>query len=603
MEQKFTTLADLYEKAVKQYANRPFMGVKKGGQYQWMTYKDFGDEVEAARAGLASLGVKKGDRIAVIADNTPPWAVMAFASYGLGAIYVPMYQAQLASEWEFIINDCQAKVILAANGEVAEKCLPIKKNVSSVEHIVAFDAAGGLPEGVAAYDALLDTGRKNPVPMSDVKREDLADFIYTSGTTGKPKGVMLSHGNIVDNINAIHAAFPFSPDGETSLAFLPWAHAFGQVAEVYTMFSIGGKIGLAEAPTTLIANLSEVRPTILMSVPRVWNKVYSNLHKKMTDAGGLKQKLFYRALAVAAKREKLAEQGRSSFLADLEFKVLDKLVFSKIRDVLGGNLKFAVSGAAALSPEVARFVSYVGITVCEGYGLTETSPAATFNRPGEVRFGTVGTPIPGVEISILPVENAPEGQGEIVIKGHNIMQGYYNREEATKEVMLPDGGFRTGDLGFIDADGYLHITGRVKEQFKLENGKYVAPAPLEEALKLSPYIGQAFIHGANKPYNVALIVPNPDNMPDWAAQNGLGGKSLEELAKEPSVRKLIEGEIKKYSTEFKGFERVQNFAVVGEEFTTDNGLLTPTMKTKRQAIMNKYGDLIESLFSKSGVGV
>ncbi len=598
MERKFNTLAEMYRRSIKEFADRRFLGTKEHGQYKYLTYREFGDIVEKARGGLASLGVTKGDRVAVISDNSLQWAAMALASYGLGAVYVPMYEAQLPSEWEYIINDCQAKVVLTARRAIAEKTLPIKGNVKSVENIVVLETKDGVPEGTVGWEDLLKTGAEKPAPIrDDITAEDLADLIYTSGTTGKPKGVMLSHGNIADNINAIVGAFPIDANGETSLAFLPWAHAFGQTAELFMLFGNGGTLALAESPTTLIQNLGEVKPTILFSVPRVWNKVYANLHKRMSEAGGLKAKLFYRALDAASKRE----QGTAGPLTNLEFKLLDKIVFSKVREVLGGNLKFAVSGAAALSPEVARFVSYVGITVCEGYGLTETSPAATFNRPGAVKIGSVGTAIPGVKVYTIPAETAPEGQGELVIAGHCVMQGYYNNKEETDKVMLPDGGFKTGDLGFVDKDGYVFITGRVKEQFKLENGKYVAPAPLEEQLKLSPLIGQAFIHGQNKPYNVALIVLNPENAPDWAEKNGLGGKSLEELAKEPKVRQFIADEIKRLSAEFKGYEKLHNFAVLAEEFTSENGMLTPTMKVKRRVVMDKYGDLIESLYNKATV--
>lgn len=602
MQRRFETMADMLTKSVQMHGPRPFIAEKKNGAYQWLTYREFGALVDAARGGLAALGVQKGDRVAIIADNCTPWAVLAFASYGLGAIWVPMYEAQMPHEWAFIIRDCEAKIAIAADRNIAEKLLALKaeadpnKGIPSVQHIVMIESDKGIPPGVTAYDHLLETGRQQPVPQAQIAREDLADLIYTSGTTGKPKGVMLTHANITDNINAVLSVFPIDENGETSVAFLPWAHAFGQICELFLLFSVGGSIALAESPLTLVQNIGEIKPTILYSVPRVWNKVYANLQKTIAESKGLKKKLAERAFAVAAERERLQQQGKSSLLLDLQYKLFDKLVFSKVRARLGGRLKFAVSGAAALSPEVARFVSYVGITVCEGYGLTETSPAATFNPPGKVRIGTVGIPIPGVEVRIEKVADAPEGQGEIVIKGHNIMKGYYKRDEENAKVFMPDGAFRTGDLGFIDAEGYLHITGRVKEQYKLENGKYVAPAPLEEQLKLSPFIAQAFIYGANKPHNVALIVLNAENLPGWAAQNGLAGKSLTDLAKEPAVRKLIAGEIEKYSADFKGFEKIFNFALLTEEFTSENGMLTPTMKVKRNAVVEKYGALIESLY-------
>lgn len=591
------TLVEIYRNSTTQYAERQFIGEKKNGVYQYITYREFAKMSDEARGGLASLGLQKGQRVAVIADNCTEWVVMGFAVYGLGALYVPMYEAQLPTEWEFIINDCEATVVVAANSKIAQKVAAFKDKVASVKHLVVLKADGALPAGAVSLDELRKKGAAAPPPLADVKPDDVAGLIYTSGTTGKPKGVMLTHANIAENINAVLKVFRM--ENETSLAFLPWAHVFGQVAELYLLFSTGSRLALAESPATLIANLAEVKPSILYSVPRVWNKVYANLHKRMSEAGGLKEKLFNRALAVAAQRDALAQQGKSSALLDVQFKLLDKLVFSKVREVLGGNLKYAVSGAAALSPEVAKFVSYVGITVCEGYGLSETSPAATFNPPGRVRIGTVGLPIPGVTISIIPAENAPQGQGEIVIKGHNVMKGYFKRDDETAKVMLPDGGFRTGDMGFIDAEGYLHITGRVKEQFKLENGKYVAPAPLEESLKLSPLIGQVFIYGANKPHNVALIVPNLENLPGWAQQNNLAGKTTAELCEEPALRRAIQEEIAKYSGDFKGFEKIMNFALLPEEFTTENGMLTPTLKIKRNVVNERFRDLLEKLYAKA----
>jgi long-chain acyl-CoA synthetase len=597
---KYGTIIDIYKNSTTQFAGRPFLAEKKNGVYVWTSYREFGAMVDAARGGLAALGVGKGDRVAVISDNCIPWAVMAFAAYGLGAWYVPMYEAQLPKEWDFIINDCEAKVVLAGSPAIAEKLAALAS--PSVKNVVVLRDGAKAPKGALSFEAVLEKGKTNPVGLIEVKPDDLATLIYTSGTTGKPKGVMLTHSNIACNLSAVQDILPVDSAGETSLAFLPWAHCYGQVAELFLGFATGGKIALAESPTTLLTNLVEVKPTILFSVPRVWNKVYANLHKRMRDAGGVKLALFNRALKVAAEREELALKGKSSMALDVQYKALDKLVFSKIRAALGGNLKYAASGAAALSPEVAKFISYIGITVCEGYGLTETSPVATNNSPGKGRIGTVGLPLPGVEIKIRPAETAPAGQGEIVIYGHNVMKGYYNRPEDTKAALQDDGGFRTGDMGYVDGDGYLHITGRVKEQFKLENGKYVAPAPLEEQLKLSPYMAQVFIYGANKPFNVALIVLNAENIPTWAAENGLTGKSLAELCKEPKVRALVKGELTKYGEDFKGFEKIENFALLHEEFTSENGMLTPSLKIKRNIVNEKFKDVLEGLYKGSAVG-
>lgn len=600
MQPSFRTLNDLLATARQRFADRTYLAAKKDGAYRPITVAEFARQVDEARAGLALLGVKKGDRVAVISDNCPQWPVMAFATYGLGAWVVPMYESQAPHEWAFILGDCTASVVMAGSPAVAARLHPHLASLPSVRHVVALRPEPRAEEGpqVETLEALCARGRASPAPLTDVSPEDMAALIYTSGTTGRPKGVMLTHDNLTSNMRSLVEAFPVSEEGERSLAFIPWAHVYGQVCELYMGLATGSSLYLAESPATLVQNLSEARPTILYSVPRVWNRVYAGLHQKMLAAGGVKLALFRRALAVAEAREKLAEQGKRSALLDLQGRVLDRLVFAKVRAALGGQLKYALSGAAALSPEVARFFSRVGLTVCEGYGLTETSPVLTNNRPGHTRLGSVGRVIPGCTLKVLPVEGAPEGEGELVAYGPNVMKGYYNRKDETDAVLLPDGGFRTGDIGRVDADGYVYITGRVKEQFKLENGKYVSPAPLEEQLKLSPYIAQVFLHGANKPHLVALVVPNAEALQMWAAQAGLGGRSLAELCGAPEVRTLIRGELDRLSTDFKGFERVEAFTLLSEDFTLENGLLTPSLKLRRSMVLQRYGEELEALYQQ-----
>ncbi len=585
------TLPELYDFAVSKYADRKFLAEKSGNEYKWITYANFAEATDAARAGLATLGVKPGDRVALISDNCTGWAVAAFATFGLGGWVVPMYEAQLPEEWRFILDDSGATVCFVGSMDVAQRLAEKRSQLPNLKHVIVVRGQGS--GDLLSLDDLQQRGRKaTPVPQVKPAETDVAVLIYTSGTTGKPKGVMLTHRNTVKNLSSALEIFPIDPAGETSLAFLPWAHCFGQTVELFMGMGAGNSIALLPNPTMLLADLQVVKPTILFSVPRVWNRVYEGLHRKMEEAGGLKLKLFRKALAVAEKREK----GQAGFLTNLQFKVLDKLVFSKVRAALGGRLKYAASGAAALSPDVARFISRVGITVCEGYGLTETSPIVTMTVPGKGKIGAVGTPLPGLTIKTIPAEGI-EGDGEIVVYGHCVMKGYYKRDDETKKVIMEDGGFRTGDLGRIDSEGYLHITGRVKEQYKLENGKYVAPAPLEEKLTLSPWISQMFVHGANKPYNVALVILDPETMPKWAEKNGLAGKSLEQLCKEPAVRELIRGELTQLSGDFKGYERIVEFALIAEAFSPQNGLLTQTLKAKRNAVVEKYRDLIEKLYA------
>jgi long-chain acyl-CoA synthetase len=588
----FENLVDMFHKATKKYASRPLFGVKKNGAYHWLTYGDIAKQVEEFRGGLASLGVGKGDRVAIICNNSPEWAVGAYATYSLGAQYVPMYEAQLVKEWEYILKDSGSKVLLVANAEIEAKTRPMIGTIETLEHVV--NLTGTADDGTT-YKGLLNIGRARPAPFVNPADEDICGFIYTSGTTGNPKGVLLSHGNITSNINAIHEIFPMSSE-DVSLSFLPWAHSFGQTVELHALLSYGASMGLAESVATIIENLAEVKPTLLFSVPRIFNRIYDGVHKKMADEGGLKLKLFNATLANARKKRELEAQGKSSLLVNIKHGVLDKLVASKVRARFGGRLRYAFSGGAALSKDVGEFIDNLGILVYEGFGLTETSPIATANTPQGRKIGSVGKPIPRVTIKLEPAEGAPEGQGEIVVYGPNVMKGYHNLPEATAAVFNEQGGFRTGDMGRIDEEGFLYITGRVKEQYKLENGKYVAPAPLEEKLRLSQYIANIMIDGTNRPYNVAVIVPDFDVLKGWATSQGITTSSTEELVRRPEVTQLLRDEIKRLGSEFKGYERPEKFVIATEDFTTENGMLTPSLKVKRRNVMAKYGDQMGRLY-------
>ncbi|HRE90342.1 MAG TPA: AMP-binding protein, partial [Myxococcota bacterium] len=376
----FDNLVDMFEKSAKKFADRPLFGVKKNGAYQWITYREIAKQVDEVRGGLAAIGVGPGDKVAVIADNRPEWAIAAYATYGLGAQYVPMYEAQLPKEWEYILKDCGAKVLLVANDKIDEKCRPMLKQnggVETLEHVVNMN---GKADDATSFKGVAELGKKNPKPSVQPKAEDICGFIYTSGTTGNPKGVLLTHRNITSNINAVHQIFPMASD-DVSLSFLPWAHSFGQTVELHCLLSYGASMGLAESVATIIDNLAEVKPTLLFSVPRIFNRIYDGVNKKMQEAGGLKLKLFKRMLAVAKEKKELEAQNKSSFVVNLQHKVLDKLVASKVRARFGGRLKYAFSGGAALSKEVGEFIDNLGIMVYEGYGLTETSPIATANSP------------------------------------------------------------------------------------------------------------------------------------------------------------------------------------------------------------------------------
>lgn len=594
--EKFETLVDIYKHASASFGPRDFLGEKVDGTWRWISYARFSQMVDDLRAGLAQQGVTRGDRVAVISDNRPEWAVAAYAVYTLGAVYVPMYEAQQPKDWKYIISDSGAKVAFVANEAIGTKLEGIRDELPKLEKIVRFKG-GSTPD--TSYEALMKVGADTPTPLVEMQRSDLAALIYTSGTTGQPKGVMLSHFNIASNVSAVHQIFDgFTPD-DRSLAFLPWAHVFGQTVELHLFYSVGASIAVNDSVEKLMENLGVVRPTVLFAVPRIFNRIYDALQKRMAGESAITRGLFKLTQSVASERKALAERGEKSVLLELQWAALDKVVASKVRGRFGGRLRYAISGGSAISTAVANFIDNLGITVYEGYGLTETSPIATANYPGNRRIGSVGKPPPGVRIEIDRKVTGDERDGEVIIHGPNVMLGYYNLPEENAKVFTGDGGFRSGDMGYVDQDGFLIITGRIKEQYKLENGKYVVPVPIEEALTLSPYIATAMVDGANRPFNVALIYPDMALLKEWAEKKGFDTNSIPELLKRAEVQTLFREQIAEYTRDVKGYERPQRFLLLGEDFSIANDMMTPKMSLKRRVIMARYKGAVDALYAGS----
>lgn len=587
MAERFINLVDLYERSCAKFETRPLYGTKTGGEWEWTTYGRFHRDVDRCRGGLASLGVGKGDRVAIIADNCVEWAVAAYATYGLEAAFVPMYQAQRSDERRFILEDCGAKVVIVANeaiyADVAAMPLP------AVEHIVGLKRPPADPK---AWTSLLEAGASAPVPASSPDPGAIADFIYTSGTTGKPKGVLLSHANIASNVSGVHEIFTFEPD-DRSLAFLPWAHAYGQTCEVHGLLSMGCSVAINDDLDKLVENLAAVRPTILVAVPRIFNRIYEGVSRQIAQRPDYLQRIIRTGITSAIKRSHGEHLGA---FERIELALDEKLVFAKIRERFGGRLKYAISASATLGREVAELVDAIGLTVYEGYGLTETSPIVAANFPGRRRFGSVGRVIPGVRVVIDTSVGVEPNRGEIVVYGPNVMVGYHQRPEENARALTADGGLRTGDLGYLDDDGFLYITGRIKEQYKLENGKYVMPSPLEEELKLSPYMTNAMIYGDGRPFNVVLIGLNERAVRDWAQHQGIALAS--DVTRDARVRALVETELALHAEGFKAFERPGAFALTAEDFTAQNGMLTPTLKLRRRDVMARYGATLDGLYRK-----
>jgi long-chain acyl-CoA synthetase len=578
---RFTNLVTMLQESVAKNGPRPLFGTRRGGRWEWTTYAEFGRLVDECRGGLAGLGVAPGDRVGVISNNRLEWIVAAHATYGLGGAYAAMYETQLDKEWAYILKDSGAKICLVATRAIFDRVAKLRAECPALEHVVVFD---GAPPGEASYEELLRSGREKPVPAVTPAETDIASLIYTSGTTGNPKGVRLTHYNLSANVSAILDVAPIREE-ECSLAFLPWAHVYGGCIELNGAISTGNAVAICDDTSKLIEYLPEVRPTMLFAVPRIWNRIYDGVQKQVASKPKLIQSIFHLGMSARSK------QKRSEPLSLAETVCLPlarKLVFSKIVARFGGRLRFAFSGAAALSREVAEFVDNLGIEVYEGYGLTESSGCTTSNRPGASRIGSVGKPIPGVEVKLdHDAPGANPGEGEILIYGTGVMAGYHHLEEATTAALTPDGGLRTGDLGRIDDDGFLYVTGRLKELFKLSNGKYVAPAPLEEQIQLSPYVAQCVVYGEDRPHNVALIVPDLDSLKAWAVAQGVP-PTLPGLLEAKETRALYTAELARLGADFKGYERIKSFFFEADPLTTENGMLTPTLKLKRRNVVKKY---------------
>jgi long-chain acyl-CoA synthetase len=587
MHDDYSDLVSMWERIAARYAERPLFGEKRDSGWVWLSYTEVAEQVDAFRAALASLGVGPGDRVGLISDNRVEWAVTVHAALSLGAVYVPMYESQTREDWAFILKDSGAKVVFGATPEIVTALDALQPGLPALQHVCGFDTPASEPR---SFRALLAAGRKAPkTPSFKPAPEAPAGFVYTSGTTGEPKGVVLTHHNFCANVNALKDLFPLTSE-DRSLAFLPWAHAFGQTAEFYMLPVLGCAVAINDEVPKLVANLPEVKPTVLIAVPRIFNRIYDGVNQQMRDKPKPIQALFRAGIRAATRRSR---GNQLTFSENLALKLADKLIFKKVRQRFGGRLRIVVSGSAALSKEVAEFIDALGIDVYEGYGLTETAPVASVNTPGNRKIGSVGKALPNVRLVIDTQATGDPKNGEIIVYGENVMRGYHGRPDEDAKIFTADRGLRTGDMGYVDEDGYLFITGRIKEQYKLENGKYVVPSPLEEQLKLSPYIGNVMLHGANRPHNVALVVLNLVNLEKWAVREGV---TLGDAANNPRVRELIKGELETFSKEFRAYERPKAFAVTSADFTTENGMLTPKMSVRRNQVLKHYQSTLDALY-------
>jgi long-chain acyl-CoA synthetase len=591
------TLSELLLNTLKEYPKDDLMLYKKEGAYVPLSTREFGDKVRALSLGLRELGLGPGDKLVILSENRPEWVMTDFATLCRGALTVPIYTTLVQEQVRYIIEDSDAKIVVYSGPELGHKIEAVKDRLVKVKHFISFSPEA--PEGVLTLERVFEMGQKANAADPGlfereallVKPDDEASLIYTSGTTGVPKGVILTHGNFVSNLTAVSTIIQFS-HRDTVLSFLPLSHVLERLVTFTYMFK-GCSIAYAESVETVAQNLLEIKPHIMVSVPRVFEKIYAKVMDNVLSSSGLKRKIFFWAIKVGKTWGALKVSGRH-IPAPLRFKrnLAHKLVFAKIIARTGGRVRFFVSGGAPLSKDIAEFFYAIGLVILEGYGLTETAPALSINTFEAIRFGSVGKPIPDVKIRIAP-------DGEILAKGPNIMKGYYKKEAETREV-FEDGWFKTGDIGHIDGDGFLVITDRKKDIIVTSGGKNVAPQPIENLLKTIPYVSTAVVIGDRKRFVAALIVPNFEKLEEYARNVGIAFKDRWELVRNEQVVNFIKAEVDRATPALAPYEKIKRIALLEREFEIEKDEITPSLKVKRNIIEDRYRDLIDDLYREDG---
>jgi len=567
--------------------------VRRDGRWQDVSSQEFLRRVAGLAYAFVELGVKSGDRVGLFAPNCPEWHTADFAISGSGAVTVPVYFNESPDRTCYILNHAGAKVLFISGAPQLEKFLTIRDQLKDLQQVLVANVGEALPADFLGYETLIATTGPAEVAayrlrVAQVLPTQLASLIYTSGTTGEPKGVMLTHNNFSSNVTDT-VEFTLNPAEDLAVSFLPLAHVYGRMLDYVYLFQ-GCPVAYVEVVENLAQALLEVHPTILAAVPRFFEKIYARLMEQGSKATGAKRKIFNFSIKTAREAAGWrCGEKTASLRVKLKWAIADKLVYSQIRTGTGGKLRIVMSGGAPLSKEMAEFFWAVGIPIYQGYGLTETSPVLTSNYP-QNRVGSSGRPIANVQIRIAD-------DGEILAKGPCVMQGYYKAPEATRDVLSEDGWFKTGDIGYLDKDNYLFITDRKKDLLKTAGGKFVAPQPIENALKTSPYILNAMVVGDQRKFVVALIVPNPATVSAKLAEEGLKFSTNAELAAHPRAYALIENEVSRLTTHLAQYENIKRFALLPDDFTFDSGSLTFTMKLKRRVVEKQFNDLIAKLYS------
>ena len=596
----FQTVGEMFDGLTRLYSaeTRAMLMYKKGGEYRGIPYSQVRSDVQRLCWGLSALGVKRRDRIAVISENRPEWVIADMAMITLGAVNVSIFPTLTPKQIEFIFNDAGARYTIVSNQLQLGKVKKIINGVPSLERIIVMEDEGLRgDEKLITFAGVRGLADDDPTraeefyqdSLRQTRAEDLLTLIYTSGTTGNPKGVMLTHRNLVSNIRAAAECIHIGPD-DIFLSFLPLSHSYERMAGYYTAMACGATIAYAESIDTVRENLLEVRPTIVTTVPRLFERMHNRLMRKLTVEPRFRREIFHWGLRTGRNYVAARRKRRISLSLGLRHWLADRIVFRRIREAMGGKVRFFISGGAALSGELGEFFEAVGLPIIEGYGLTETSPVISMNRPDDYKFGTVGKPISGVEVKMAD-------DGEILVRGQNVMAGYWNDPVATGEVIDREGWLHTGDVGMFDDEGFLVITDRKKHLFVSSGGKNIAPQPIENLFLQSKYIDQFVLIGDGRMYLTALVVPEFDVLREYAREHSLDHReNVEEMIGDSAIYKLFRDEIERIQKDLASYERVRRFTLLKRPLTIENGEITPTMKVRRKVVEEKFQDVIEKMY-------
>jgi long-chain acyl-CoA synthetase len=587
---KSRTLADLLPRSAEMYGDEPAIRYKDGDEWVTRSFNEVLEIVRPLALGLAELGIAKGDRVAILGNTRAEWTYFDFAALSIGATVVPIYQTNSPEECRYVLENSDSKVVVVEDDEQLAKVRAVRDQLPLLEQVVLMTGSADDAISMADLSAKgsgVDASRWESL-YSAVTPADICTFIYTSGTTGPPKGCVISHGNYRAMLDMVNTTSTIEEDDVTYL-YLPLAHSFALLIQ-FGNFDLGTTIAYWERdPLKIMANLAELKPSYFPSVPRIFEKIYTAATSAVEKEGGLKRKVFDWAIKVGEKVRRVERKGRQpGFLLKRQYEFADKQVLSKIRNLFGGNVRLAVSGAAPINPEILRFFDAAGVLVLEGWGMTETSTAATISQPDEFKVGTIGKPFPGCEIRIAD-------DGEILVKGPNVFQGYHKNEEATRETIV-DGWLHTGDIGEIDSEGYIKITGRKKDIIITAGGKNITPANLEAEIKQQTLVSQCVVVGDRRPYLVALITLDPEEAVAYAKDHGLPEDPVQ-LAQNPDIRAAIEAHVEEINENFARVEQVKKIAILPHDLSQEAGELTPTLKVKRAVVASKHEQEIEQLYA------